>query len=158
MTRRWTIAVLSWLFLAVSLPGLLGAWTFLENSDVLQYAAMVAGEGASAPFCDRPAVPWLASLVPVVSGLTALRLMSWLSTLGALLVLDRILVGLRVRDRGRVAGALLFLLSFPTVVYGASAYIDASVLLVLVIGTWSVLSQAWISFALILGLGAFVSE
>lgn len=150
--------MLLWLFLAVSLPGLLGFWAFLENSDVEQYVAMVSGTPVPAPFCYRPTVPWLASMLPWLSPISALRCVSALSTLGTVLVLDRLLMALRTGARERMVGALLFLVSFPTTAYGASAYIDASVLFVLTAGTWALLSEAWISFALILGLGALVSE
>jgi len=87
---------------AICLPGLLGANAWLENSDVDRYVEMIRGEVGEVPFCYRPAVPWLASLL-AFPAVTSLRLVSLVCTLGAYLCIDRIvaLTGPRpMRPRG----------------------------------------------------------
>jgi hypothetical protein len=142
------------LLLAICLPGLFGAHAWLENSDVDRYAEMVRGWSVEAPFRFRPLVPWIASGL-AFDALTSLRLVSLVSTLGAFFCVDRIVAKL---GGDRVRAALLFVVSFPVAAYGASGYIDASVLFVLATGTWAVVSEAWLALALVVAVGSAVSE
>lgn len=135
-------------------PGLFGANAWLENSDVDRYTEMAQGWSVEAPFRFRPLVPWLASTL-AFDAITALRVVSFVSTLGALVCVDRIVAKL---GGDRVRAALLFVCAFPVAAYGASGYIDASVLLVLAAGTWAIVSGAWSALALVVAVGATVSE
>ena len=67
--RRWWPFVL---VVAVCAPGLLCAFDWLENSDVLRYAEMSTGRGTDAPWSYRVLVPWLASLLPLAPRCLAL--------------------------------------------------------------------------------------
>ena len=149
--RRWWPFVL---VVAVCAPGLLGAFDWLENSDVLRYAEMSTGRGTDAPWSYRLLVPWLASLLPLAP-LVALRVVSLAATLGALAGVLRIVEHV---GGDRRAAALLFATSFGVVAFGASGYTEPAVLCALAWGTWAVLAGRWEVFAVALGLGTLVSE
>lgn len=107
----------------------------MTSPDVRQYTSMVRtlrGEDASlhgfeqpaAPFAYRFLLPAMASLVPAPA-LTALDLVNLLMLVVCILLLDSYLAAIGMERGQRVAGMLMFALSFPVFYYGATGRIDA---------------------------------
>ncbi|MGE5175534.1 MAG: hypothetical protein ACM3JJ_04090 [Hyphomicrobiales bacterium] len=132
--------------------------------DVEGYVRLVAwfrgqapADSMIAPFCYRPLAPALASPLPVPE-LTALDTVNVLALAIAVLLLDRILLATGAGGRGRTAGLLLFIVSFPTFYYGAIGFIDPVAVLVVTWAALLALRERWGWFAATVVLGVAVKE
>ena len=116
-----------------------------------------AVSGPVAPFIHRPAIPYLASLLPfgVVASLALVNLV--LVVAGLWFLVDALAVGGR-SPTAQIIGGLLYAVALPVLVFASSLYIDGGTMAVFVIGYWLIVRRYWVAFALFLPISFLFKE
>lgn len=109
------------------------------------------------PFSYRPLVPLLASLLPF-EPLTSINLVNLFSLTLGLIYLIKLLLKLGFNEKEIVIGSLIFIFSFPLFYYATSGYIDASLIGVMIISNYYLMTKRYYIFILSFTIGIFIKE
>lgn len=113
--------------------------------------------GPVAPFIHRPALPFIASLLPFDSGESFALVNLVLVVVGLWFLLDALAVQGRTR-RAQLIGGLLYSISLPVLVFSSALYIDGGAMAIMVIGYWLVARRLWWAIALFFPLSYAFKE
>ncbi len=127
----------------------------------VEYVKAFRGQAAAAavppPFRYRPAVPWLASLLPF-EPMTAINVINVASLILALLSLHLTLLRLGFGLAVRTASLALFVFSFPSFYYGAIGYVDPLLICVLMTATCFLVHGQTAAAIAVVAIGVPVKE
>jgi hypothetical protein len=133
--------------------------------DALYYMAYVEyfrGEGplreVPLPFLYRPLIPFVASILPIESSLTALNVVN----LGALYITVLFLY-LLLRNFGfdfsyALIGCFLYAVSFPVFYMSTTGYLEACAMCMLTVGCYLAFKKRWVLLALAIMVGVSIKE
>ncbi len=113
--------------------------------------------GPVAPFIHRPALPFVASLLPFDSADSFALVNLVLVVAGLWFMLDALAVQGRSK-RAQLVGGLLYSISLPVLVFSSALYIDGGAMAVMVIGYWLIARRWWLAAALFFPLSYPVKE
>lgn len=146
---------------------MVGQWTGGKdgaNLDSAEYEQLVRfirhevpKEGLEAPFCYRPIVPLIASVLPLQPN-TSMNVVNAALLLLSLLILHNILSLPGVQPWKRLLGDGLFVFSFPLFYYGTIGGVDPGALFILTIGLWAILQDRPVATLAIIAIGVLVKE
>jgi hypothetical protein len=105
----------------------------------------------------RPLIPFLSSLLPF-SPLTSINIINIVCLLATLMIFNKILSLLNVKENLIWAGGLMFVLSFPVFYYSTIGYIDPGVLLFCTLGCYLTIQKKWNWLFLIIIFGLLAKE
>lgn len=123
--------------------------SFIDNGDVLM--------GPVAPFIYRPALPFVASLLPMDAADAFALVNLVLVVAGVWFMVDALAVQGR-STRAQLIGGLLYTVTLPLLVFTSSLYIDGGAMAVFVFGYWLVARRCWWGLALFFPLSYPVKE
>lgn len=123
--------------------------SFVENGDVLM--------GPVAPFIYRPALPFVASLLPIDAADSFALVNLVLVVAGTFFMVDALAVQGRSRN-AQLIGGLIYAVSLPLLVFTSSLYIDGGAMAVFVIGYWLIARRCWWALALFIPVSYAVKE
>jgi hypothetical protein len=109
------------------------------------------------PFSYRPLVPLLASLFPF-KPLTSLNLVNLLFLTLSLIYLIKLQRELGFNEKEIIIGNLIFIFSFPLFYYATSGYIDASLVGIMLISNYYLMTNRYLLFILSFTIGIFIKE
>ena len=116
-----------------------------------------ATKGPVAPFINRPALPYLASLLPFDSPESFATVNLLLVVLGLWALFD----ALRVKGysaKAQFLGGLLYVIALPVLVFASSLYIDGGTVGLLMIGYWLIVRRWWPAVVVFLPLSYTAKE
>jgi hypothetical protein len=113
--------------------------------------------GPVSPFIYRPALPWLASLLPMDSA-NAFALTNLVLVVGGLWLLVDALRRSGRSPTAQLAGGLLYTVAVPVVVFTTSLFIDGGTMAVLVLGYWLMVRRWWWAVVVFVPLSYLVKE
>lgn len=122
---------------------------FAQNPDAVK--------GPVAPFIHRPALPFLASLLPFGSAESFAAINLLFLVAGLWCMVD----ALRVQGRSplsQLLGGLLYAVALPVLVFGSSLFIDSGIVGVLTIGYWLLAHRRWRWFVAFLAVSYLFKE
>ncbi len=111
----------------------------------------------SIPYSYRPLVPFLASLMPTDS-LLGLIIVNIFSLLLSVISIFFILKKLEYPYGFRIAGCLLYIISFPVLYYVSSGYLDSTALLIIFLVVLATVYKKYLALPAIFLIGALVKE
>lgn len=114
-------------------------------------------DSLEAPFSYRPAVPFLASLLPLPP-LTAVVMVNILASLISVVCIYYLLTHHGFHHGLCMIGCLLFIVSFPLMYYSSAGYIDASAICVITTITTAAVTSRYAILPLLFVIGALVKE
>ncbi|HPU38027.1 MAG TPA: hypothetical protein PLS63_00530 [Microthrixaceae bacterium] len=123
--------------------------SFVESGDVLM--------GPVAPFIHRPALPFVASLLPFDAADSFALVNLALVVAGTFFMIDALAVQGRSRN-AQLIGALIYAVSLPLLVFTSSLYIDGGAMAVFVFGYWLIARRCWWALALFIPISYLVKE
>lgn len=151
-------------FLKTSFVGR-GADGSVSLGDAPEYCNMVhffRGElrrqALTTPFAYRPAVPFLASLLPVKDPMTALNIINLASLALAVFLLHGIMRACGYGFWSAIVGDLVFAVSFPVFYYGTIGLVDPMLITVLAGSLYGLYRQRWGFVCGCVLVGALVKE
>jgi hypothetical protein len=109
------------------------------------------------PFSYRPLVPLLASLLPF-EPLTSVNLVNYFFLTLGLIYLIKLLLKLGFNEKEIIIGNLIFIISFPLFYYATSGYIDASLIGIMLISNYYLMTNRYFLFILSFTIGIFIKE
>jgi hypothetical protein len=109
------------------------------------------------PFSYRPLVPLLASLLPY-EPLTSVNLVNYFFLTLGLIYLIKLLLKLGFNEKEIIIGNLIFIISFPLFYYATSGYIDASLIGIMLISNYYLMTKRYFLFVLSFTIGIFIKE
>jgi len=110
------------------------------------------------PFRYRPLVPFVASLLPVSSPMTAINIINLLALYVTIFFLYKLLRQLEFSFGLSILGVLMYAISFPVFYMSTTGYLEACAMCLLTIGTFLIFKEKWFLVALTIVAGAFVKE
>ena len=113
--------------------------------------------GPVAPFIHRPALPFIASLMPMDSADSFALVNLVLVVAGVWFMVDSLAAQGR-SQRAQLIGGLLYAVTLPMLVFASALYIDGGAMAVFVFGYWLISRRHWWAFALFLPLSYAVKE
>jgi hypothetical protein len=116
-----------------------------------------ATKGPVAPFINRPAIPYLSSLLPFDSPEAFATASLILLAVGLWALLD----ALRVQGhsaKSQFIGGALYVFSLPVLAFGAALYIDPGTVGMLMVGYWLITRRWWWAVVVFLPLSYLVKE
>jgi hypothetical protein len=122
---------------------------FADNDDAVK--------GPVAPFVHRPALPFLASLLPFGAAESFAVVNLLFLVVGLWCLVDSLAVQGR-SARAQFVGGLLYVVSLPMLIFASSLYIDGGVVGVLALGYWLMVRERWRWFVLFLAASYLVKE
>lgn len=122
---------------------------FAESGDAV--------EGPVSPFIHRPALPWIASWLPLDSAAAFALTNLALVVAGLWFLVDALRVSGR-SPRAQLFGAVLYTFALPVLVFTSSLYIDGGALAVFVVGYWLIARRAWWAVVAFIPLSYLVKE
>ncbi|MGQ9798938.1 MAG: hypothetical protein ACUVRG_06550, partial [Ignavibacterium sp.] len=173
MIRTYKLLLLIFLMFLIALPRFnwgdlpqpLNKFVGEKPFDVEQYEKYVKyfrgdknlADELEGPFSYRPLVPLFASLLPL-EPLTSINLVNlFFLTLG-LIYLIKLQLKLGFNEKEIIIGCLIFIISFPLFYYSTSGYIDASLIGVMMISNYYLMTNRYSLFTLLFTFGIFIKE
>jgi len=115
-------------------------------------------EKVDLPFRYRPLVPFLASLLPVQSAMTALNVVNLAALYVTILFLFLFLNDLGFDFKYRVTGCFMYAVSFPVFYMSTTGYLEACAMCALTVGTYLALKEKWLQLAAVIAAGVLIKE
>lgn len=109
------------------------------------------------PFSYRPLVPLLASLLPL-EPLTSINLVNMFFLTLGLIYLIKLQLKLGFNEKEIIITGLVFTISFPLFYYTTSGYIDASLIGIMLLSNYYLMTNRYSLFILLFTLGIFIKE
>jgi len=151
-------------FMETSLVGR-GADGSVSLGDAPEYCNMVrffrgemGQQAMTTPFAYRPAVPFLASVLPIKDPMTALNVINLASLALAMLLLHGAMRASGYGFWSAVVGDLIFAISFPVFYYGTIGLVDPVAVTVIAGALYGLYRQRWGFVCGCVLVGAFVKE
>jgi hypothetical protein len=116
-----------------------------------------AVKGPVSPFIHRPALPWIASWLPLDSAPAFALVNLALVVAGLWFLVDALRVSGR-SPRAQLLGAVLYTFALPVLVFASSLYIDGGAMAVFVVGYWLIARRAWWALVVFIPLSYLVKE
>ncbi|OGU56448.1 MAG: hypothetical protein A2X64_03285 [Ignavibacteria bacterium GWF2_33_9] len=172
---------IAWIILAISIPAILyprfnmqdiaivrpfvgvhnGELT-IDQQNYLHFVQYFRGEvpldSVHAPYSFRPLIPFTASLMPFSDAMTSINLVNTFSVMLTVLLIILTLKKLGYSFGIRICGALLYVISFPTLYYSTTGHIDATSTMFLFAIIWARISGEDIWLILFFILAALAKE
>ena len=139
-----------------------GEFSLGDSPYYTNYVKYFRGEATvdqiTVPFLYRPLVPFLASLLPIQSPMTAINIINLFSLYIALFFLFHLLKSFEFSFNYAILGGFMFSISFPVFYYSTDGCIDTLAICLLTIGTSLIYREKWFYLCVVLILGSAVKE
>jgi hypothetical protein len=110
------------------------------------------------PFRYRPLIPFMASVLPIESPITAIDVLNLLALYATLLVLYLLLRHLGFSFELAMTGCLLYSVSFPVFYLSTTGYLEACSMFSIALGSYCIFREKWFLVALLIAAGTLVKE
>lgn len=134
---------------------------FNDSQSYVKYVEYFRGTATlhevGVPFVYRPAVPWLASLLPF-RPMTAINIVNTIALSGGLVLLFLFFLRRPFPFHFTIIGSLMYVVAFPTFYYGSVGFIDPVLIVLLILGMYCIFHTRWWSLPVLIFCGVFVKE
>lgn len=110
------------------------------------------------PFRYRPLIPFIASLLPIESPLTAINVVNLAALYVTVLFLFMFLKSLGFDFRFSILGCFLYAVSFPVFYMSTTGYLEACIMCMLAIGAYLIFKEKWLLLAVAIAVGVPIKE
>jgi hypothetical protein len=110
------------------------------------------------PFRYRPLIPFIASLLPIESPLTAINVVNLTALYVTVLFLFMFLGSLGFDFRFSILGCFLYTVSFPVFYMSTTGYLEACIMCMLTIGVYLIFKEKWLLLAIAIAVGVPIKE
>lgn len=139
-----------------------GEQSFGDAVYYMNYVEYFRGEAqlsdVDLPFRYRPLIPFLASLLPIESPMTALNVVNMIALYITLLILFLFLRHIGFDFGLAIVGCFMYAVSFPVFYMSTTGYLEACAMCMLAAGLYAIFRGNWIAAAVVIAAGVFVKE
>jgi hypothetical protein len=139
-----------------------GEQSFGDAVFYMSYVEYFRGDGpideVHLPFRYRPLIPFIASLLPIESSLTAINVVNLAALYATVLFLFMFLSSLGFDFRFSILGCFLYAVSFPVFYMSTTGYIEACIMCTLTIGIYLIFKEKWLLLAIAIAVGVPIKE
>ena len=139
-----------------------GEQSFGDAVFYMSYVEYFRGEGpiedVHLPFRYRPLIPFIASLLPIESPMTAINVVNLVALYATVLFLLMFLRSLGFDSRFSILGCFLYVVSFPVFYMSTTGCLDACIMCMLTIGAYLMFKEKWLLLAITIAVGVPIKE
>jgi hypothetical protein len=139
-----------------------GEQSFGDAVFYMSYVEYFRGDGSieevHLPFRYRPLIPFIASLLPIKSPMTAINVVNLTALYVTVLFLYMFLSSLGFDFRFSILGCFLYTVSFPVFYMSTTGYLEACIMCMLTMGLYLIFKEKWLLLAIVVAVGVPIKE